>query len=89
MRLNPKKSGEFIANEAQYVQVQEIGVKHLAKQVLLFFKHFNKFISNPHAFLLHRFLTASLMEHLTLIISLNTSFIQNQLTLMLSTGFSF
>lgn len=34
MRLNPKKSGEFIVNEAEYVQVQEIGVKLLAKQVL-------------------------------------------------------
>ena len=33
MALNPKQSGEFIVKNAKYLEVQELGVKNLAKQV--------------------------------------------------------
>lgn len=32
-RLNAKESGEFIARKAQFIHVEELGVKNLAKQV--------------------------------------------------------
>lgn len=33
MSLNPIESGEFIVKNAKYLEVQELGIKNLAKQV--------------------------------------------------------
>lgn len=85
MRLNPKESGELIVREAQYVQVQELGINNLAKQVMFIIKLLVSISSLT--LLILRLLKQFRMGRLTSTTFLNMSSTQSRLTQMPSIGF--